>query len=106
MARVMNANDWVARFHGSRTSAEKECLAGVSITLAAKLLGVSRSRVHQLINADKLSVVDVLEGRVRIGHLVTFASIERRRRTVRPRRTQWRSQEPSCQNLYSANRSR
>ena len=87
----MTATEWAALVHGSPAGGNRDRLVGVSITLAAKLLGVSRSRVHQLINAAKLSVVDVYDGDVRVGHLVTFASMERRRRTVRPRRTQWRS---------------
>ena len=69
---------------------QRDRLVGVSCTLAAKLLAVSRSRVYQLIRADKLAVVDVYDGSTRIGHLVTLASIDRRRRAVRPRRTQWR----------------
>jgi hypothetical protein len=70
----------------------RDNLVGVSVTLAAWLLGVSRARVHQLLNLKKLTAVDVFdEQQARIGHMVTLASIERRRRSVRPRRTQWRS---------------
>lgn len=63
-------------------------------------------RVHQLIDAGKLSVIDVFENKsrrcriaratneqtwgVRIGHLVTLDSIDRRGRTRKPRPTQWR----------------
>jgi len=69
-------------------------LVGVSVTLAARLLGVSRSRVHQLLKAKKLAAVGVYdEQQIRIGHMVTLASIARRRRTARPRATQWRSED-------------
>ena len=59
---------------------KRDTVVGVSITLAAWLLGVSRSRVHQLLKGRKLSAVDVYDERhVRIGHLVTLASIAHRR---------------------------
>ncbi len=91
MQRTVSVSKWAARVRDCANAAERERFIGVSMTLAARLLGVSRSRVQQLLKAGKLAVIDVLdERRVRIGHLVTIASIERRRRTVRPRRTQWR----------------
>jgi len=91
MAHRVEVRRWVARVRKCASAAERERFIGVSVTLAARLLYVSRSRVQQLLKAGKLTVIDVLdERRVRIGHLVTIASIERRRRTVRPRRTQWR----------------
>ena len=71
---------------------KRDRLIGISVTLAARLLGISRARVHQLLRSKKLRAVDVYDERnARIGHMVTLASIERRRRTVRPRLTQWRS---------------
>ncbi len=91
MTRTVNAERWAARVRECKNAVERERFVGVSVTLAARLLGISRSRVQQLVKAGKLSIIDVLdERRVRIGHLVTIASIEHRRRTVRPRRTQWR----------------
>lgn len=77
---------------GANAAALRDHLLGVSVTLAAHLLGVSRARVHQLLRARKLTAIDVYDDRkARIGHMVTFASIAQRRRTVRRRRTQWRS---------------
>lgn len=91
MAKTFQVEDWVSLVRQG-TTAKLDTLVGVSVTLAAHLLGVSRSRVHQLLKGRKLSAVDVYDDRkVRIGHLVTLASIARRRRTVRPRRTQWRA---------------
>ena len=92
--RYLQTEAWVERVRRCASPRERDALIGVSLTLAARLLGVTRSRVHQLVKANKLSVVDVFDGRVRIGHLVTLASIESRRRTVKPRRTQWRPHNP------------
>lgn len=92
MARNLQVQEWVELVRETNASAARDSLIGVSVTLAARLLGVSRARVHQLLNARKLAAVDVFdERRTRIGHMVTLASIARRRRSVRPRRTQWRS---------------
>jgi len=91
MNQSYRAEQWAARVNTCSEPQQRDRLLGVSFTLTAKLLGVSRSRVHQLVDSGKLVVVDVFDERVRIGHLVTFSSIERRRRTSRPRRTQWRS---------------
>ncbi len=79
----------------SGATPKRDSLIGVSVTLAARLLGISRSRVHQLLNAKKLAAVDVYdEQRTRIGHMVTLASISHRRRTAGHRRTQWRAHTP------------
>ena len=84
----LHAHQWAALF--TKYGELPPHIVGVSVTLAARLLHVSRSRVHQLLNAGKLRAVDVYdENRTRIGHMVTLASIANRRRTVRPRRTQW-----------------
>ena len=92
MARTMQVREWVTLIREAGATPQLDSLIGVSVTLAARLLGVSRSRVHQLLKTRKLAAVDVFdEQRTRIGHMVTLASIARRRRTVRPRRTQWRS---------------
>ena len=93
MARTLRVNDWVSMVREFGATPKRDGVIGVSVTLAARLLGVSRSRVHQLLRARKLAVVDVYdELHTRIGHMVTLASIAHRRRTVRPRRTQWRPQ--------------
>jgi hypothetical protein len=90
VAKALHVNDWVSMVRTSAATPERDRLIGVSVTLAARLLGISRARVHQLLRTQKLRVVDVYdERRTRIGHMVTLASIERRRRTVKPRRTQW-----------------
>ncbi len=92
VAKALHVNDWVSMVRTSATTPTRDRLIGVSVTLAARLLGVSRARVHQLLRSRKLRAVDVYDERhTRIGHMVTLRSIERRRRTVKPRRTQWRS---------------
>src|SRR5215831_19925645 len=91
VAKALYVNDWVSMVKAFASSPKRDRLIGVSVTLAARLLGISRARVHQLLRSKKLRAVDVYDERhTRIGHMVTLASIERRRRTVRPRRTQWR----------------
>jgi len=92
MAKALNVRKWVSLVRQFGGTPKRDTVVGVSITLAAWLLGVSWSRVHQLLKGRKLSAVDVYDERhVRIGHLVTLASIAHRRRVVRPRRTQWQS---------------
>jgi len=92
VAQTLHVNDWVSMVKTSAASRKRDRLIGLSVTLAARLLGISRARVHQLLRSKKLRAVDVYdEHHTRIGHMVTLASIERRRRMVRPRRTQWRA---------------
>jgi hypothetical protein len=92
LAKVFEVRDWVSAVRELGASPQRDAVVGVSITLAAWLLGISRSRVHQLLKTRKLTAVDVYnDRRTRIAHMVTFASIARRHRTVKPRRTQWRS---------------
>jgi hypothetical protein len=92
MVKALQVNEWVSLVRQVGTTPKRDSLIGVSVTLAARLLGISRSRVQQLLKAKKLSIVDIYDERkTRIGHLVTLASIAHRRRTVQSRRTQWRS---------------
>ena len=92
MAKALHVSDWVSMVKAFATTPKRDRLIGVSVTLAARLLGISRARVHQLLRSKKLRAVDVYDERhTRIGHMVTLASIEHRRRTVKPRRTQWQS---------------
>ena len=92
MAKELHVNDWVSLVKTFAATPRRDSLIGVSVTLAARLLSISRARVHQLLRSKKLRTVDVYDERhTRIGHMVTLASIDRRRRSVRPRRTQWRS---------------
>jgi hypothetical protein len=91
MATVFQVREWASLVKRLGGTPRRDSVVGLSITLTAYVLGVSRSRVHQLLKGGKLSAVDVYDGRqVRVGHLITLSSIARRRRTVRPRRTQWR----------------
>ena len=90
MAKALHVNEWVSMVKAFTATSKRDSLIGVSATLAARLLGISRARVHQLLRTQKLRAVDVYDERhTRIGHMVTLASIEHRRRTVRPRRTEW-----------------
>src|ERR1700716_2264337 len=87
IAKVLQVRVSLVRQFGG--TPKRDTVMGVSVTLAAWVLGVSRSRVCQLLKGRKLSGVDVYDDRrIRIGHLVTLASIAHRRRVVRPRSTQ------------------
>ena len=91
VSKSLDVNEWVSMVEACAATPTRDRLVGVSVTLAARLLRISRARVHQLLRSKKLRTVDVYdERRTRIGHMVTLASIEHRRRTVRPRSTQWR----------------
>ncbi len=104
MAPEVRVKRWVERVRDCASATERERFLGVSVTLAARLLRVSRARVQQLVKAGKLRVIDVRDERgVRIGHLVTMASINHRRRTVRPTKTQWRP-EPKGRAVRKARR--
>ena len=93
MTRAFKARQWASLVAAQGETPKRDHLVGLSVTLAARLLAISRSRVHQLVKAKKLAIVDVYDERgIRIGHLVSLWSIAHRRRTVRPRRTQWRSE--------------
>jgi hypothetical protein len=86
MATRLDARQWVSlvtKYSGDGDVPQRDTLVGVSVTLAARLLGVTRSRIHQLLKTKKLFTVDVYdETDRRIGHMVTFRSIEHRRRTA------------------------
>ena len=89
MARVINASQWASLVRQSDT-AGRDRLLGLSLKLTACVLGITPSRVHQLLKQGKLSAIDVYDEQRQRSRLVTLESISRRRRTVRPRRTQWR----------------
>lgn len=81
---------WCERFEKARTGKAQHELHGPPINLAAELLGITRTRVHQLIKEDKLDSVSVYDDfGHRIGHFITQASLDRRR-TVRYKPGQWR----------------
>ena len=88
MTRVINASEWASLVRQSDT-AGRDRLLGLSLKLTACVLGVTPSRVHQLLKQGKLSAIDVYDERRQRSRLVTLQSIDFRRQTVRSRRTQW-----------------
>jgi hypothetical protein len=69
-------SDWVSLVREFGATPNRDSVIGVSVTHAARLLGVSRSRVHQLLRAKKLAAVDIIRRVVHAyPHVVTFASI-------------------------------
>lgn len=82
--------EWGQRFKKARTAKARQELVGPPINLAAEVLGITRTRVHQLITENKLDSVSVYDDfGSRIGHFITQASLDRRR-TVRYKPGQWR----------------
>ena len=61
MAKALHVNDWVSMVKAFAATPKRDRLIGVSVTLAARLLGISRARVHQLLRSKKLRAVDVYD---------------------------------------------
>ncbi len=82
--------EWCRRYKKARTGKARQELLGPTINLAAEVLGVTRTRVHQLIKEDKLDSISVYDDfGSRIGHFITQTSLERRR-AIRYKPGQWR----------------
>ena len=81
MQDIYTAHDWRTLFKQCKTRAERDALMGLPIQLAAKVLGISRTRIHQLLKEEKLDSVSVRdeETGVRIAHMVTLTSLDQRR---------------------------
>ena len=96
MRRKYTATQWRDRFLQCKTVEERERITGLPINLAAEVLGITRSRVQQLLKEDKLDCLYVHDddtGR-QIGLLVTLSSINRRR-TLKRRPGQWLPRRPN-----------
>ena len=78
---VYTAKQWRERFRHCNSRAGREALIGPPINLAARMLGISRGRIAQLIREDKLDRIVVSDERtqVRIASMISLASLERRR---------------------------
>ncbi len=84
------ADAWCTRYRRCESASDRLKLIDPPIMLAADVLGVTRIRVHQLIKEGKLDSISVYDDvGHRIGHFVTQASLDRRRR-YRYKRGQWR----------------
>ena len=82
--------EWCKRYKRARTAKARHELLGPPINLAAEVLGITRTRVHQLITENKLDSVSVYDDfGSRIGHFITQTSLERRR-AIRYKPGQWR----------------
>ncbi len=90
MKRAYTARQWRERYKDCSTAEERRKIIGPPINLAAEVLGITRTRVHQLVKEGKLDSISVYDDvGHRIGHFVTQASLDRRRR-YRYKRGQWR----------------
>ena len=93
MKAIYDPRQWRELYWRCKTRQERDLLTGVPPNLAARMLGISAGRVFQLIREKKLDSVSVRDesGR-RIAHMVTLASLDRRR-TIRRNRGQWQPRE-------------
>ena len=91
MQNSYTAQEWRTLFKRCKTRTEREALMGLPINLAAKLLGIGRSRIHQLLKEEKLDSVSVRDEKtgVRIAHMVTLATLDQRR-MIKRKAGQWR----------------
>ena len=94
MQFVYTAKQWRERFRRCNSPAQREALIGPPINLAARMLGITRGRIAQLIREDKLDSIVVSDERtqVRIAYMISLASLERRR-ALKRNAGQWQPSE-------------
>ncbi len=93
MKASYSPKQWRELYARCKTHQERGLITGVPPNLAARLLGISPSRIFQLIHEEKLDSISVRDesGR-RIANMITLASLDRRR-TIRRNRGQWQPRE-------------
>ena len=94
MKLAYTAIQWRERYLRAKTQMQRDVLTGLPINLAARLLGITRGRIAQLVEEEKLEgiiVRDEITG-ARIAYLITLASLDRRR-AIRRHPGQWRPTE-------------
>jgi hypothetical protein len=94
MQRTYTAKQWREQFRRCTTARQRDALVGPPMNLAARMLGITRSRIAQLIQEDKLDSVVVTDEltKVRIAYMITLDSLERRRK-VKRNPGQWQPRE-------------
>ena len=94
MQHTYTAKQWRELFRRCKSVGEHDQLIGPPMNLAARLLGITRGRVYQLIREDKLDAVMVIDERtkVRIAYMITLQSLEKRRR-IKRNSGQWQPRE-------------
>jgi hypothetical protein len=93
MQHTYTAKQWRELFHRSNVR-QRDGLIGPPINLAARMLGITRGRIAQLLHEDKLDSVAVIDEhtKVRIAYMITLDSIERRRQ-IKRNSGQWQPRE-------------
>ena len=93
MKATYSPQQWRELYAKCKTRQERDLISGVPPNLAARLLGISPGRIFQLIQEEKLDSIRVRDesGR-RIAHMITLASLDRRR-AIRRNRGQWQPRE-------------
>ena len=90
MQTSYTVRQWRTLFIQCKTQQDRDALSGLPINLAASFLGISRARIYQLLDEDKLDSVSIEdeEAKRRIALLITQKSLYRRR-TIKRKRGQW-----------------
>ena len=94
MKVTYNAVQWRKLCRQCNTRQQRDGLTGLPINLAARLLGITRGRISQLVEDDKLNCIvvrDETTGR-RIAYMITLESLDRRR-AIRRLPGQWQPRE-------------
>jgi hypothetical protein len=94
MQATYRARQWCQLYLHCKTPEQRHAATGLPINLAAQLLGITRERIRQLVREQKLDSIqeyDDVTG-TRIGYLITFDSLDRRR-LIRRHAGQWRPRE-------------
>ena len=91
--RTYNAAQWRELFRRC-TLNQRDRLIGPPINLAARMLGITRGRITQLLKEDKLEAVAVIDEhtKVRIAYTITLESLEQRRK-IKRNPGQWQPSE-------------
>jgi hypothetical protein len=94
MQHIYTAKQWRELFRRCTTARQRDALIGPPMKLAARMLGITRGRIAQLIEEDKLDSVGVIDERtkVRIAYMITLDLLERRRK-VKRNAGQWQPRE-------------
>ena len=94
MKVTYTAIQWRELYRQCQTRQQRDALTGLPINLAARLLGISRGRISQLVEEDKLNGIIVRDETTsqRVAYMITLESLDRRR-AIRRLPGQWRPRE-------------
>ena len=94
MKTTYTAVQWRELYRQCKTRQQRDALIGLPINLAARMLGITRGRIAQLVKEEKLSGIIVRDETTgqRIAYMITLESLDCRR-SIRRLPGQWRPRE-------------